>query len=282
MPMWLVLALFAAASWGTADFIGGLAARRTHALRVLLVGLPAGLLLLVPFLVAEAEGPTRQLLAWGAASGLAGGLGIATLYAALGAGPMNVVAPLSAVMSAVVPVVAGLVQGERPGPWAYGGMAVAGAAVVLISREPPEEAEPTPVADRRGLLMALAAGTLIGLGLVFLDRVADEGGLWPLAANRVAAWAVVGVAALASSVAGLPPRHVLPMAIGAGVLDTLANAAYFRSLDGGLLSVVGVIVALYPGGTVLLARVVLKERLHAAQVAGLCLAVVGVVLLVLG
>jgi len=91
--MWLGLALFAAASWGTADFLGGLAARRTPALRVLLVGLPAGLLLLLPFLLAEGRGPTLTGLAWGAASGLAGGLGISLLYGALGIGPMNVVAP---------------------------------------------------------------------------------------------------------------------------------------------------------------------------------------------
>ncbi len=280
--MWLALALLAAASWGTADFLGGLAARRTQALRVLVVGLPAGLLLLVPFLVAEGDGPTGDLIAWGASSGLAGGLGIAMLYAALGVGPMNVVAPLSAVVSAAVPVAAGIMQGERPGGWSYVGMAIAGAAVVLISREPPEAAEPTPVVDQRGVFMALAAGALIGLGLVFLDRVAEEGSLWPLAANRTAAWAVVGVAALATSVAGMPPRSVLPLAIGAGLLDTVAYAAYLRSLAGGLLSVVGVIVALYPGGTVMLARIALKERLHPPQVAGLCLAVVGVVLLVLG
>jgi len=280
--MWLGLALFAAASWGTADFLGGLAARRTPALRVLLVGLPAGLLLLLPFLLAEGEGPTRTWLAWGAASGLAGGLGIALLYGALGIGPMNVVAPLSAVMSAVVPVASGLIEGERPGILAYVGMAVAGGAVVLISREPPEPAEPTPVANRSGVLMALAAGALIGLGLVCLDRVAEEGSLWPLVANRVSAWTAVAVVALATSVAGAPIRAVLPLALGAGVLDTLANAAYFRALDDGLLSVVGVIVALYPGGTVLLARVVLKERLHPPQVVGLLLAAVGVVLLVLG
>jgi drug/metabolite transporter (DMT)-like permease len=195
---------------------------------------------------------------------------------------MNVVAPLSAVMSAVVPVAAGLIEGERPGTLAYVGMAVAGGAVVLISREPPEPSEPTPVVNRSGVLMALAAGALIGLGLVCLDRVAEDGSLWPLFANRVSAWVAVAVVALATSVAGMPLRAVLPLALAAGVLDTLANAAYFRSLDDGLLSVVGVIVALYPGGTVLLARIVLKERLHPPQVVGLVLAAVGVVLLVLG
>lgn len=280
--MWFLLALTAAASWGTADFLGGLASRRTPALRVLMTGLPVGLALLVPFLLAEGTAPTSRQLAWGAAAGLAGGLGMAMLYAALGIGPMNVVAPVSAVMSAVIPVASGLLQGERPGPWAYVGMAVAGGAVVLISREPPEPKEPSPVADRRGVVLSLAAGTLIGTGLVLLDRVAQEGSLWPLAANRAVALTAVALVALATSVAGLPPREALPLAIGAGVLDTFANVAYFRSLADGLLSVVGVIVALYPGGTVLLARIVLKERLHPPQVVGLLLAVVGVVLLVAG
>lgn len=279
--MWLVLALVAAGAWGTADFLGGLAARRTPALRVLILGLPAGLAVLAPFLAADE--PTRSGLAWGAASGLAGGLGIALLYAALGVGPMNVVAPLSAVMSAVVPVGVGLFQGERPSAMAYLGMAAAGVAVVLIGREPAEPAEPSPVIGHRGSLMALAAGTCIGLALVLLDRAAAEGaGLWPLAANRGSAWAVVLGAAVLTGAAGLPARVAVPASLGAGILDTFANAAYLRALDGGLLSVVGVIVALYPGGTVLLARFVLHERLHPPQVAGLLLAATGVTLLVLG
>lgn len=279
--MWVALALGAAAFWGTADFLGGLASRRTPALRVLLVGLPAGLLLLTPFLLAGGEATTRAL-AWGGAAGVAGGLGIAALYAALGVGPMNVVAPLSAVASAVVPVGAGLLQGERPGPWALVGMVIAGGAVILISREPPEQAEPTPVATRGGIGLALAAGALIGTGLVFLDQVADEGSLWPVAANRVVAWLVVLAVALVAGSAGVPPRAALPLALGAGILDTFANVAYFQALEDGLLSVVGVIVALYPGGTVLLARVVLGERLHPPQVVGLLLAAGGVVLMVLG
>jgi drug/metabolite transporter (DMT)-like permease len=280
--VWVVLALGAAAFWGTADFLGGLAARRTPALRVLLVGLPAGLLCLIPILVLGDVGASTPALVWGGAAGVAGGLGIAALYAALGIGPMNVVAPLSAVASAVVPVVAGLVQGERPGPWALVGMAIAGGAVVLISREPPEANEPSPVATRQGVGLALAAGALIGTGLVFLDRVADEGSLWPVAANRVVAWLVVLAVALIVGSAGVPPRAALPLALGAGILDTVANVAYFNALEDGLLSVVGVIVALYPGGTVLLARVVLREELHPPQVLGLLLAAGGVVLMVLG
>ncbi len=278
--MWVLLALAAAAMWGSADFLGGLAARLTHALLVLLIGIPAGLVLLLPFL-----GPaSRETLVWGAASGLFGGAGLALLYAALGMASMNIVAPLSAITGAAVPVIAGLVQGEQPGPWSFVGMAVAAGAVVLISRQ---KGTPTPGLDsHRGVPAALAAGVLIGLGVVFLDHVAGTDSLWPVAANRVGVIAVILVGLAIVAVGGedlsVPPRSVLPLALGAGILDTVANAFNLIALRTGLLSVVGVIIALYPGVTVLLAWAFLHERLQRIQVVGLGLAAVGIGLLVLG
>lgn len=281
--MWLALGIGSALSWGLADFCGGLAARRSRAVSVLALAFPVGLVLVSLLSLALRESADRAQLVWGGASGICSGVGLTLLYAGLAIGPMNVVAPVSAVTSAVVPVAAGLALGERPGPVVLAGVGLTVVAGLLIGMEPPETAEPTSSASGRGILTAVGAGLGIGMSLVLLER-ADPAtaSLWTVAANRLTASVTVLVVALVLAAPLTTSRDVRPLALGAGVADAAANCLYFLALRTGLLSIVGVLTALYPAGTVLLARVVLKERLHPPQIAGLALAGLALVMITLG
>jgi drug/metabolite transporter (DMT)-like permease len=281
--MWLLLGVGSALSWGVADFCGGLAARRSGAVSVLALAFPVGLVLVSLLSLALGEPADWTQLLWGGASGISSGVGMTLLYAGLALGPMNVVAPVSAVTSAVVPVAAGLAMGEQPGPIVLAGVGLTVVAGLLIGREPAEAAELTPSASGRGIAVAVGAGLGIGMSLVLVES-ADPAtaGLWTVAANRLTASATVLLVALVLSAPLTPSREVRPLAMVAGVADAAANCLYFLALRTGLLSVVGVLTALYPAGTVLLARVVLKERLHPPQIAGLALAGMALVMITLG
>ena len=262
--------------YGTADFLGGLASRRVVAVVVTLVSQCAGLVsLLIVLPVAHGTGPAGADLAWGAAGGLAGAVALVCFYWALAAGTMSVVAPLTAVVSAVVPVVTGLALGERPSAWALLGVALALPAIALIARE---TAEGHRRATRKVLLAALAAGAGFGFFFVALARTTGDSGLWPLVAARAAS---ISLLALVVAVTGRRPaaaRAALAMILTAGVLDTTANALYLAAASRGLLSLVAVIAALYPASTVVLARVVLGERVQRWQLGGFALAAVAVAL----
>jgi drug/metabolite transporter (DMT)-like permease len=281
--MWLALGIGSALAWGVADFCGGLAARRSRAVSVLAIAFPLGLVLVSLLSLALREQPDLAEVVWGGASGIASGVGLLLLYAGLALGPMNVVAPVSAVTSAVVPVAAGLAMGEQPGAIVLVGVGLTVVAGVLIGLEPPEAAEPTPSAGGRGVLTAVGAGLGIGMSLVLLEQ-ADPAtaSLWTVASNRLTASVTVLGVALLLGASLAPSREARPLAMMAGVADAAANCLYFLALRTGLLSVVGVLTALYPAGTVLLARVVLKERLHPPQIAGLALAGVALVMITLG
>jgi len=280
--MWFLTAVLGAAAWGTADFVGGIAARRTHALSVLALSTPVGLLVVLA--AVAVDGWTTDGLVVALVAGTCAGLGLFCLYAALGIGPMSVVAPVSAVVGALIPVGAGLAAGERPGALSLVGTAVALGAVVLVSREPePADGHRGGAKSRTGLVLALVAGVGIGLSLVLLEHAAgDESRLAPLLPARLAAWAAVAIAILVAKAPFVATRSARWLAAGAGLLDASAYVCYLLALRGGLLSVVGVLVSLYPAGTVLLARVVLGERTSRVQNAGLALAAVGVTLMVLG
>jgi drug/metabolite transporter (DMT)-like permease len=276
--MAIVLALLGALVYGFSDFAGGLASRRAAALAVVFCGQLASLvplavvLLLVP---ARFDAPS---IAWGAAAGLCGSVALLVFYRSLAVGAMTVVAPLTAVMSAVVPVVGGIALGERPAPLALVGVVLAVLAVLLVSAE--EGRLPGPRALRGpGVAGALAAGTGFGLLFVLLSRAADDTGFQPLAAARLASLLLLVVVALLGR-RGLVPRGApAGLVVASGVGDMVANTLFVLASRTGLLSVVGVLLALYPAGTVLLALLVLKERLHHVQLAGLAVASTGVVLI---
>jgi drug/metabolite transporter (DMT)-like permease len=273
----VLFALIAAATYGVSDFVGGIASRRISALNVLLVSYPVGGALMALTLPVFGGPVSGRTLAWSLAGGLAGLAGVALLYSALAMAPMNIVSPVTAVMSAVVPVVGGVLRGERPELLAWLGILLGMLAVVLISHQPPDH--PHPPAGWRALLMAVLAGVGFGAYFICLASSDHDSGVWPVVISRGCSAVLVVPLLFAVDRFARPSAPVLGLAMIAGVLDAVANLAFLLASRHGLLSLTGVITALYPAGTVLLAVLLLKERTGTVQRAGLAVAVAAVVLL---
>ena len=280
--MAVLLGLLSAVAFGAADFLGGVASKRAATLTVVLGQQAVGLLLssLLAPLVGADDLTTRKLV-YAAVAGLVGVTGVGLLFRGLAVGRMSVIAPITAVGAAVLPVAWGLVSGERPSGVALAGVALAVPAVVLIARVPHDH-EAGPHDPRFELLLAAGAGLCFGVALSLFGESADGTGMWPLVVARVAAVSVLGTAALATGRFAVPDRGVRPTVVGCGVLDVTGNGCYVAAASTGLVSLVAVLSSLYPAGTVLLARVVLGERLTRHQVGGIVLAVAGAALIAAG
>jgi drug/metabolite transporter (DMT)-like permease len=287
-----LLALASAICYGVSDFSGGLAARRVPATAVVLVSNALSLLLaLLAVGLLPGSAYNAGDMAWGASAGAVGLLGVVLLYRGLAIGPMSVVAPLTAVLSALVPVAVGTVRGERPGTVAVVGVALALPAMVLIGRETRKRSQPEagiagPAGrlSRGALASALSAGLGFGGFFVLLAQTGPTGGAWPLIAQRAASVIILLALSAAAVMRGMPalPRGpTLGLAAVAGITDFAANLAYVLATHRGLLALVAVISSLYPATTLLLARGVLGERLARQQAAGLVLAAVAVALIAL-
>lgn len=280
-----LLALLSAAAYGAADFLGGVAARRSSAVATVIVSQAAGLVLLLFALPLLPDTIVTTLdVAWGAGAGLAGGSGVALLYRALALGPMSVVAPLTAVCAAAIPVVVGLWLGERLTPMTSAGIALAAVAIALVGQERRARA---PGAGGRGvsaaaLRLAIASGVLVGLFFVCLERTSVASGLWPLVPARATSIALFTAFAVSTRRPVMVPASVRGAAIGGGALDMLANALYLIAVQQGQLSVVATLASLYPASTILLARVVFGERWSRLQASGVVLAVLASALIVAG
>jgi drug/metabolite transporter (DMT)-like permease len=219
-------------------------------------------------------------LAWGAAAGLAGAAGLVVFFRTLARGVMRVVAPVTAVTTAAVPVLVGLLGGESIGPWALLGIALALTAVVLVSAEGGLSA--LRAARPASLAPPLVAGSAFGLFFVLLDRTSADAGLTPLVTARLASVALVVVIAVTGRRSMRVGRPALPLVALSGVGDMSANALFLLATQqDAQLAIIGVLASLYPVSTVVLAQVVLRERLAAAQVTGLGTAVAPVVLITL-
>jgi drug/metabolite transporter (DMT)-like permease len=285
--MTAILALSAAAIYGTADFCGGVASRRNSPTTVTVLAHLVGLALLAAMLpVLPAAHPAPADLAWGGAAGALGGVGLILFYRALARGTMSVIAPVAALFGAALPVMVGVSTGEALSLPALVGIGLAVAAVALVSREhPPETADGAGSRPRmhagHPTVLAIAAGLAFGAFFVALSRTHASAGLWPLLSARIVSVALLGGASLAAgrSLRPAPGSRRLIAVAGAG--DMLANICYLLAVRRGLVSLVAVIVALYPAATVMLAQVVLGERLRRVQVAGLGLAATAAVLLAL-
>lgn len=277
--MAVLLALASAVVYGAADFCGGLATRRATAFAVVALSQLAGLLALLSLLPWLGGAPTGTDLAWGAAAGVAGASGLVLFYRALAEGVMSVVAPVTAVAAAALPVLGGLALGERIGPWAVAGIALALVAVVLVAAE--DGLGSLRTARPASLPPALAAGVAFGLFFVLLDRTSRAAELSPLVTARLVS--VLGVVVLARLAARSlsVPRAALPVVLLAGVGDMTANALFLLATQQGQLAITGVLASLYPVSTVVLAQLVLGERLRATQAAGLVAAGAAVVLIAL-
>lgn len=275
--MALLLAGLSSLLYGVADFTGGLATRRERVFPVVvysqLVGLAAALAVL-PFLAGTQL--TRTDLLFGAAAGLAGGVALVVFYQGLATGRVVVVAPVAALMSAVVPVVAGLILGERPSALAWLGVGAALPAIWLVSGGARDQ---TSRPSKAG--MGFAAGIGFGLFFVLIAQTPAESGLWPLVPARVVSISLVAALGAATGTMRVKAGN-LAIVAWAGLLDMAANVAFLIASRSALLALVAVVTSLYPAATVVLARVVLHERLRGRQPLGLALAVAGVVLIALG
>jgi drug/metabolite transporter (DMT)-like permease len=275
------LAVLASIAYGAADFLGGLATKRgSTVFSAVVCSQATGLvlvLLALPFL--RAASPTVTDFAWGAASGLAGGIGLALLYRGLAVGVMSVVAPVTAVCAVIIPVVVGLAFGERPAPPATAGIVLAVVAIALISRSGEVDGGKRATT---GLATAVASGISIGIFLVCLERTEPAAGLWPLVPARIVSVSFFAVAGLLARESLLPRRESWPIVVGGGALDMVANIFYLIAVRQGPLSIVATLTSLYPASTILLARIVLRERLRLVQQAGVACAVLAIVLIVSG
>ena len=290
-----VYGLTGALIFGAADFLGGLASKRISAIQVTAVAAITGLLALVlafPFIGGEWS---SDAVLWGVLSGVSGAIAISLLYACLAVGPMSILSPLTAVVSAVVPATVGLIGGDRLAPIGYWALGLALVAVVLVGFVPERGAvRPSLV----GVLMAIGSGVMIGAFIIMIDLTPDDSGLVPLVLNRAInggiMLCVLGVIALVawrrrrSLRAAASPRSPearaslragLALAVGCGVVDVVANFLLLLGIRAGELSVMSVLTAMYPAGTILLAAVVLRERVAPVQWVGLALALAAAAML---
>jgi drug/metabolite transporter (DMT)-like permease len=270
-----LLALLSSLSWGTSDFMGGLAARRVGAVRVLAVSYPAGAVLITFLALVIIPGQwSLSTLGTGLIAGIVGALAIGLLYAALSRGQMGIVSPITAVLSGAVPVGVGVALGESLSTLAVAGVLVAGIAVVLVSRE----SGPHRTTPLRAVALAVGSGVAIGVYLSVIGTAPSDSGIWVATMGRwFSTVLVLGilVVLIKREQTATNSRHgAFPwgLALAAGLLDALANALFQLAAQRGLLAIVAVIGSLYPAATVILARVLLKETMSRIQLVGVVLA----------
>ena len=267
--------IVSAATWGAADYIGGIATKRTSAYRVLFLAELAGL---IPFtalalLTHEPLPPFRDLL-WGALASLLGLGGLILLYRALADGQMTIAAPVSALLAAFVPVIFGLFTLGIPSLTTILGFGLAFGAVWLISQTDSTNWRFT-FSDLR---LPLLSGIFFGCYFVLLHHATLHAFYWVLVAARLAGFIALGLFALITRQPALPPREVWGYSIINGVIDIAGNAFYVLSAQSGRMDVAAVLGALYPASTVFLAAILLKERITRIQALGIGLAFVAIVL----
>jgi len=268
------LSLAAAASWGAADFSGGLATKRVNPFGVVVVAHGTGLLfMLLLALLAKEPVPSRISLLWGMAAGLVGGIGLAALYKALAIGKMGVNAPLSAVIAALLPLLFSFSTEGLPRPLQLVGFVLALISIWLIA------AQPGASGGREGLGLAVMAGIGFSGFLLFSKLAGAQALFWPLVFARLASLLLMLAIVLISRPEWKPAKGALPYMLVAGVLDSGANALYIAATQHGRLDVAAVLSSLYPASTVILARVLLKERLSQPQSAGIVAALIAVPLI---
>lgn len=277
--MAVLLGLVAAGAFGAADFLGGLATKRSPVMSVLLFVQLVGLTLAAA-LVALDGGPlpARRDIALAMVGGSVGVTSLGLFYRALATGRMGVVAPLTAVITAVVPVGWGLGHGERPSGLTLAGVVIAILAVAIVAREP-DTVDALTERLAQPVLLALTSGVGFGITVTTFSEISEASGFWPLVFLRIpGALALATILAVTGRFA-LPREAGTAIVVGGGVLDLTGNVAIIQAFREGLTSVVAPVSALFPAATVVLARFVLKERLTRMQVAGLALALFGLALI---
>jgi drug/metabolite transporter (DMT)-like permease len=277
----IVFALLSATLYGSADFLGGLATRRSSVMPVMIFSQLAGLitlLLALPFLPPTIA--THADFAWGALAGGALGIGLMLLYQGLATGKMSVVAPVTAVLAVVVSAVAGIVLGDRLSLSASLGVVLAIGAITLISKDGPQKTTREPgLGMAHGLAAAFSAGVLIGVFFAALKQSSPTSGLLPLVSARLATLVVLGFVACWRRSPLRVGCDAVWLIVGGGALDILANVLYLLATHVGMLTIAATLSSLYPASTIRLARLVLGEQLRRIQITGLACAGVGVALI---
>jgi drug/metabolite transporter (DMT)-like permease len=277
--MEIALGALVALAYGSGDFLGGISAKRLPTVTVLLVSQSFGLAAAVVLVVALRDAPPpAHIFVLSAAAGVVAVMALGLLFRGLALGRMSIVAPLSAIGGGVLPVVWGLLRGERPSALALAGVGVALVAAAIVGGG--AEHDPAAAISPR-LEIALGAGAGVGFGVVFIlfAESSSGSGMWPVLIARCAS---VPVLAIAAVVLGHSPRiaraDLAPVA-GAGLCDVGANALVVLAVRRGLLSLVAPVASLYPATTVVLARLVLHERIGRQRAGGLALGLVGLALI---
>ena len=267
----VLLALAAAAAYGLSDFVGGVTSKRASPWSVALVAqLVGGVAVLALATVVRGE-PTTADLGWALVAGVANGVGTGFLYRGLSSGRMGVVAPVSGVGAAVVPVAVGVLTGERPSALVWVGILVALPGIWLVAREPvPEDVTGEPPTSS-GALDGVLAG--LGFGALFaaLAQIPEEAGFLPLALNQLVAGVVVVAMATALRTRWLPREPAAALGAVSGVLGATATGCFLLATQSGYLTVTSILASLYPAITVVLAATVLREHVHRGQAIGLVL-----------
>ena len=281
--MVILLGLAAAVLYGSGDFLGGLTTRKAPVLTVLMVAQTAGVATAVAAALLWPAATSLAGLAWGFGAGMIGGLGLIIFYIGLAAGPMAIVAPVSGLVATVLPVAVAVAEGERLGTAVYAGTFLCLVAIVLASSAPGarRSRHPGQPGPGRAFLYGVAAGAAFGLFFLLIRNAGQSGELWPVAAARIGELALI-LAVAAASGRGLQLRRsgwwLFLAPASAGLIDVVANICYVAATRTGTFGLAVVLASMYPGVTVLLARVVLRERLRWVQRIGLGLAAIGILL----
>ena len=285
--MAIALAFVSAVLYGVSDYVGGRASRRSPATAVALVAeLVVFTLLIVIVPLIESDGPTSRAIWWGLAAGVTSSIGVVGLYVALARGNMTVVAPLTGLVAAIIPVAVGIATGDRPSPLAVAGIVAAVVAVALIGGIAGMFTGDTNERSIDAGTVAIALGVGVSFGLLFvsLDRSGDDTGQWPLLFARFTALPILVLVALVQFRGNRPAfgRQLVLPAAAVGILIAGSNATYLISTREGLLSIVAVVVAMYPASTILLAALIDGERATRAQLVGMALAAGALVMITTG
>jgi drug/metabolite transporter (DMT)-like permease len=278
--MTALLALASAVLIGGADFVGGVASRIANGIRVAAFAQVAGLAFALPLSIAfGADRLGGADVAWSLLSGVAVACGFGFFYTAMGRGLISVVAPVAALTGAVIPVVYALTRGERPGSTALVGLVIALVAVVVVSVAPPEQHADAGAVDRTVIMLSISSGLFFGVFYIAFSRVSEEAGLWPVTLERTAAAAVLVLLAVALTRGPLEDvRRLLPYVLTIGAVEVAATVPLLLALQRGPVAIASVVASLYPVTTVLLAGVVLRERLSRLQYLGVGCALIAVAL----
>ncbi|HET9919440.1 MAG TPA: DMT family transporter [Ktedonobacteraceae bacterium] len=270
----VIFGLAASLCWGSGDFNGGLASRKSNASSVVIAAYAVGFVLLfVLALIWKEQFPAFIDIAWGGLAGIAGAIGLVSFYSALSAGRMGIAAPVSAVLTAGLPTLFSAFTQGFPSLLQLGGFILALLAIGLISR--PEHAKGRP----EGIGLALLAGCGFGCFFILISQVSHTAVFWPLATARLTSVCFLLLMALLRRQQALPKKSVTPLILLAGVLDAMGNAFFILSAHSGRLDVAAVLSSLYPAATVLLAALILRERVTRIQGVGILLALAAVPLI---